>query len=89
MQISGNIANAVGILAMSLIAIPLGLKTSRGETALNVGIALALCLGYYLVMSIFSLLGDHTHLRPDILIWTPNVALMVLGIFLFNRASQH
>jgi lipopolysaccharide export LptBFGC system permease protein LptF len=89
MQISTRIANAVGILAMALLAIPLGIKANRSDTAQNAAIALLLCLGYYFAMVIFSLLGEHTFLRPDILVWTPNVALMALGFLLFTRAARH
>jgi lipopolysaccharide export LptBFGC system permease protein LptF len=89
MQISTHIAYAAGILIMTLLAIPLAIKTNRADTSLNVAIALSLCLAYYFAMVIFSLLGAHTRLRPDILVWTPNVALLALGLFSFNRASQH
>jgi lipopolysaccharide export system permease protein len=89
MQISSHVANAFGIFVMALLAIPLGVKTNRSDTALNIGIALSLCLGYYLAMVMLALLGENTRLRPDILIWAPNVALMALGFSLFNRATRH
>jgi lipopolysaccharide export system permease protein len=88
-QISNNIANAFGILAMTLLAIPLGIKVHRKDTALNIGIALCLGIGYYFIMAMFSLFGEYPHLRPDVLVWLPNVTLMVLGVSLFHRASQH
>jgi lipopolysaccharide export system permease protein len=89
MQISSNLANAFGILAMTILAIPLGLKVHRKDTALNVGIALCLCIGYYFVMAMFSLFGDCPRLRPDILVWLPSMILAGVGIHLFRRASQH
>jgi lipopolysaccharide export system permease protein len=89
MQISNNIANALGILTMTLLAIPLGMKVHRRDTALNIAVALCLCVGYYFVMAMFSLFGDRPRMRPDILVWIPNVILAGLGAFLFRRASQH
>jgi lipopolysaccharide export system permease protein len=89
MQISINLANAFGILAMTILAIPLGMKVHRRDTSLNIGMALCLCMGYYFVMAMFSLFGDYPHLRPDILVWIPNTILAGLGISLFRRASQH
>ncbi|MDR2738194.1 MAG: LptF/LptG family permease [Puniceicoccales bacterium] len=89
MQISWHIANAVGILPMALLAIPLGLRTARAETAFNTGLALALCLGYYFAMTVFSLFWEDVRFHPEILIWVPNIVLMALGISLFNRASRH
>ncbi|MDR1233219.1 MAG: LptF/LptG family permease [Puniceicoccales bacterium] len=89
MQISSNLANAFGILAMTILSIPLGMRVHRRDTPLNVGIALCLCIGYYFVMAMFSLFGDYPRLRPDILAWIPNMILVGLGIPLFCRASQH
>ncbi|MDR1595936.1 MAG: LptF/LptG family permease [Puniceicoccales bacterium] len=89
MQINTYIANAVGIFVMALLAIPLGIATHRSDTALNAAIALFLCLAYYFAMVIFSLLGENTWLRPDILVWTPNLVLLAVGFSLFNRALQH
>jgi lipopolysaccharide export system permease protein len=87
MQISSNIANAFGILAMTIVAIPLGMKVHRRDTSLNIGIALCLCIGYYFVMAMFSLFGDYPRLRPDILVWLPNIVLAGLGTSLFRRTS--
>jgi lipopolysaccharide export system permease protein len=89
MQISSNLANAFGISAMTILAIPLGIKVHRRDTSLNTGIALCLCIGYYFVMAMLSLFGDYPRLRPDILVWIPNMVLAGLGIPLFHRASQH
>ncbi|MDR1528524.1 MAG: LptF/LptG family permease [Puniceicoccales bacterium] len=89
MQISINLANAFGMLAMTIVAIPLGMKVHRRDTALNIGMAICLCIGYYFVMAMFSLFGDYPRLRPDILVWLPNVTLVGLGLPLFHRVSQH
>jgi lipopolysaccharide export LptBFGC system permease protein LptF len=89
-QISIHVANAVGILALVLLGIPLGIKTRRGDTSLNAALALFLCLGYYFVMVLLSwFYGNDAHVRPDLLVWIPNVALTAIGIFLFRRAARH
>jgi lipopolysaccharide export system permease protein len=74
---------------MTLLAITLGIKTNRSDTALHAGMALLLCLGYYFIMVLLSWLDEKPRLRPDILVWIPNVVLVGLGIFLFNRAEEH
>lgn len=89
MQISNNIASSVGILLMALIAVPLGLKSNRADKAFNVGIAIFLCFSYYFVMVMFSWLGDATRLRPDLMIWIPNIVLASTGVCLFRRALQN
>jgi lipopolysaccharide export LptBFGC system permease protein LptF len=89
MQMSNNIANALGILTMTLFAIPLWMKVHRRDTASNIVIALCLCLAYYFVMAMFSLFGDRPHMRPDILVWILNVILTGLKAFPFRRALQY
>ena len=78
-----------GVFLMALLAIPLGIKTKRANTAFNTVIAFAVCILYYFVMVAFSWLGDKPKLRPDILIWLPNVILLITGISLFKRALRH
>jgi lipopolysaccharide export system permease protein len=88
-QISMNVANAVGIFAMSLLAVPLGIGARRSEKAINIVVALLICFGYYFAMITLSWLGDKPKLRPDILLWLPNAIVAAIGIVLFRRASQH
>ena len=89
MQISSHLANAIGIIVMAILAVPLGIKSNRSESAINMCIAFALCLGYYFSMIIFSWFGMFPRVRPDLLIWIPNIVLLSMGCVLFHRASQH
>ena len=89
MQISKSIAEACGIFIMSLLAIPMGMKSRRSDHALNIVLALSLCFCYYFVMVIFSWFGDCTRWRPDILIWIPNIVLAYIGIRLFRHAAKN
>lgn len=88
-MIQQNIALAVSILTLSLVAIPLALKTQRKETSANVVLAMALALSYYFSTVMISWLQDYANLRPDILLWIPNATLLILGTWLFWRASRH
>jgi lipopolysaccharide export system permease protein len=88
-QISVNVIHAVGILIMTMLAIPLAIKVHRADTVLNIGIALILCFGNYFAIAMLSLLGNKPDIRPHILIWIPSVALTALGALLFRRASRH
>jgi hypothetical protein len=64
---------------MTLLAIPLGIKVHRRDTALNIIITLCLCMGYYFVMAILSLFGESPRMRPDISAWILNVIFVGLG----------
>lgn len=88
-QIQKNFAMAFSIFAMTVFAIPLGIKASRSETFANLGIAIALAMTYYMMTVIITWFEKFPHLRPDIIIWTPNILFMILGIILMRRASKH
>lgn len=80
---------AFSIFAMVILAVPLGIKAQRTETFANLAMALALALGYYLLMVLISWLEKFPNLRPDILIWIPNLLFLALGLVLLKRASKN
>lgn len=89
MEIQNNLAMAFSILALALIGIPLGIKVSRKESYANLGLALALALGYYFLIIAVNWLENRPDLRPDLIVWTPNLFFCVLGIYLIHRANRH
>ena len=82
-QIQKNFAMAV------ILAVPLGIKAQRTETFANLAIALALAHSYYLLVVIISWLEKYPHLRPDMLIWIPNLIFLALGLVLLLKASKN
>jgi lipopolysaccharide export system permease protein len=89
MHISNNIAMAFGVFAMALVAIPLGIRTNRTDTSINVALALLLGLGYYFSMVILSWFGDETRLHPEVLVWLPNIFLVLCGGVMFRKAMRN
>ncbi|MDR2845570.1 MAG: LptF/LptG family permease [Puniceicoccales bacterium] len=87
LQIQSNLASALGILSMTMLAIPLGIKTSRSETLVNIAIALALALSFYVLTVLVSWIKDPS-LRPDILVWLPNFFYQGVGGWLLWRATR-
>lgn len=87
--IQSKIALAFSVLSLCAIAIPLGIKASRSETYVNFAIALALALSYFVIFIALSWTEKMPHLRPDLLIWLPNIAFQGFGLWLLNRANQH
>lgn len=79
---------AVAVFAFALIAVPLGIKVSRKETTANLGVALALVMGYYFLTVCVSWLDGKPELRPDLLIWAPVVFFLGLGLALLKRMSR-
>jgi len=79
---------AFSVLSFALIAIPLGIKVSRKETSANLGIALALAMGFYLLTIAIHGFDQKTQFRPDLLMWLPNLGFQALGIFMFYKADR-
>jgi len=81
-------ATAFSVLSFALIAIPLGLKVSRKETSANLGIGLALAMAYYFATIVVGWLDTQPALRPDLLMWLPNLAFQTLGLWMFYKVDR-
>lgn len=88
MQIQQNFAQAFSVFSLAVLAIPLAIKASRKETLINIAIALVLAMGYYLMDEMISWLETSPDLRPDLLIWVPNIVYQTLGFTLLYRANN-
>jgi len=79
---------SLAAFSFALIGVPLGIKVSRRETSANLGIALLLVLGYYLLTVVVKWLDRHPEYRPDLLLWAPNLIFLALGVWLFRRIEK-
>lgn len=89
LQIQKGFAMAFSIFSMVVLAVPLGIKASRTETFANLAIALALAMTYYMATVIISWFEKYPAMRPDVLIWLPNIVFQIVGAVLIWRASKH
>jgi lipopolysaccharide export system permease protein len=81
-------ATAFSVLSFALIAVPLGIKASRKETSANLGIGLALVMAYYFATIVVGWFDNQTALRPDLLMWLPNIAFQGLGFWMFYKVDR-
>jgi len=81
-------AMALAAFSLTLLAIPLGIKVSRKETSANLAVAVFCALGYYFLTVMVGWLGKHPDLRPDLLLWIPNLVLLAVGGTLFWRLDR-
>lgn len=81
-------AMAFSVFSLVAIAIPLSIKVGRSETSANIVIALILAMLYYASIVVISWLNQQPHLRPDLLIWIPNLLFQCLGLYLAKRLSS-
>ena len=88
-HIQHGFALGYSVFALALLGIPLGLKASRTETLANVAIALGLAMSYYVFNVVISWQEYSPDMRPDLLIWLPDICFQALGLFLLARANKH
>lgn len=88
-EIQRKFAMAFSVFALVLLAVPLGIKVSRSETYANLGIAVVLAMVYYGMMILVSWVDDEPQLRPDLLIWVPNLLFLGLGFYLLKKSNRH
>ena len=79
---------SLAVLSFALVGVPLGIRVSRKETSANLGVAVALFLGYYFLTMMVGWLDRHPEYRPDLLYWAPNLAFLGIAIWLFRRAER-
>jgi lipopolysaccharide export system permease protein len=85
MTIQDKFTTACAVLTFTLVGLPLGIAVSRRETSANLGVAVALALGYYFLTVMIGWLDQHPEYRPDLLLWLPNAIFVCLGLWLFRR----
>jgi lipopolysaccharide export system permease protein len=87
-QLMSHLASAFSVFSLAFLAVPLAVRVGRSETFVNAAIALGVALTYYLLTSMAAYVKD-PDLRPDLLIWLPNVVVVSLAWTLLRRASRH
>ena len=87
-QLMSHLAGAFSVFSLAFLAVPLAVRVGRSETFVNASIALGVALSYYLLTSMAAYVKD-PDLRPDLLIWLPNVVVIGLAWTLLRRASRH
>jgi lipopolysaccharide export system permease protein len=87
-QLMSHLASAFSIFSLSLLAVPLAVRVGRSETFVNAVVALGVALGYFLLAEMAKSVKN-PDLRPDLLIWLPNLAVLTIAVVMLRRASRH
>lgn len=88
LQMQNYLTSAVACFSLAILGIPLGIRVSRSETFVNIGIALALALTFYVLTTFVSWIEDPAW-RPDVLVWIPNVLYQIVGFVLLRKAAKN
>jgi lipopolysaccharide export system permease protein len=84
-----KLARPFAAFVFALIAIPFGLRPSRGGgTSLGFGIAVAIVFVYYVIATVCLSVGELSLTLATVAAWTPNLLFTVIGALLLRRAAS-
>lgn len=89
MHLQKNFAMAFSVFSLAVFGVPLAIRLGRKESYANLGIALVIAMSYYFLMIMVSWLEGNPALRPDLLIWLPNIFFQAVGFWMLFRAGRH
>ncbi|MGB0408450.1 MAG: LptF/LptG family permease [Opitutales bacterium] len=89
MHLQKNFAMAFSVFSLAIFGVPLAIQIGRRESYANLAIALAIAMSYYFLMIVVSWMEDNPALRPDLLIWLPNIFFQSVGFWLLYRAGRN
>jgi lipopolysaccharide export system permease protein len=84
----GSFVMAFAVLSFAMVGVPLGIKMQRRESSANLGLALVLSMGFYFILIVIDWAQKMPDLRPDLLLWAPNLIFQSAGVWLFLRVDR-
>ena len=87
-EISKRFSFPFSCLAFALIAVPLGITAHRRETSMGFLISLVVAFSYFLFIIMADTLRETPSMRPELLVWFPNVLFLAIGAWMFRRVAR-
>lgn len=81
-------ASILSAFILTLIGASLSARKMKGGMGLNIGIGLALSMGYILFMTISATFAVTGLVSPMIAAWIPNMVFSVIALFLYTKAPN-
>ncbi len=75
-------------LVFGLLALPLGFSNARGGRSSGFAISIGVVLIYYVLLNSGEDIAHKGTLPPWLAVWFPNLALLVIGLFLLARKNR-
>ena len=73
---------------LTIIGASLSARKVKGGMGLNIGIGLALSMGYILFMTISATFAVSGLVSPIIAAWIPNVLFSIIALFIYTKAPN-
>lgn len=87
-EIHKKFAIPFACLVFGVVGLPLGITNRRGGKSSGFSLSVGIILIYYIMISNGEHLAVSGKIGPAFGMWTPNVLLLILGIYLMIRASR-
>ena len=75
-------------IVLSLLAMPLGIGNQSQRRSFGIVLGLIFFLLYYLLLSLSAGIAESSGLPVAVCIWSPNIIITILAIYLLIRAAQ-
>ena len=85
-RLAGIWASSFACLIVVAIAIPFSIAGVRTNPMVGVSKTAGLFFTYYILDSVFSMLGGNGTLPVDVAVWIPNIAMFAFAVFLYRKA---
>ncbi len=87
-EMNQRIAFALSPIAFMLLGLPLAIRTSRRETSVGIFLSVILAGAYFLSIIICESLTMYEWLKPQYLLWLPNLGYQIAGAVMIYRIAK-
>ena len=81
-QLQRKIAFPFATVIMALLAIPFAVTTGRRGAMYGIGIGIALSIAYWVILNVFSALGENGVLTPTVAAWSANILFGAAALYM-------
>lgn len=84
-EIHNKVAFSFAPFVFTIIGLPLALITRRGDVLISFLLSMGVITVYYVLFAIAKTIASEGVLSPAIILWIPNIILILLGAFLIRK----
>src|SRR6202022_3744287 len=87
-EIHKKFAIPCACLVCGVLGLPLGITNRRGGKSSGFSLSVVIILVYYIMLNNGEQLAASGRLKPWVAMWTPNLLILAIGIYLVGRANR-
>ena len=80
-QLQRKVAFPFATVIMALLAVPFAVTTGRRGAMYGIGFGIALSIGYWVILNVFSAMGEGGVLTPTLAAWAPNLLFGIAALY--------